>query len=132
MALPQSDIEYLDERGMPYTVAEEANMTCVVFHGFVLPCGLNRSTADLLIRLNAGFPDIPPDMWWFDQPGVLRADGQTILSADQVEHYLGRTWQRWSRHLSAGQWQLGLDSLESFIALIRRDLEKWASVELVH
>jgi hypothetical protein len=132
MALPQSDIDYLDQRGLPYTVAEEANMTCVVFPGFALPPGFNRTTADLLIRLNPGFPDVPPDMWWFDQPGVLRSDGKTISNADSIENYLGRTWQRWSRHLSAGQWQLGTDTLESFIALIRRDLERWAAVELVH
>lgn len=132
MALPQSDIGYLEQRGLPYMIEEEANMTCVIFPGFTLPQGLNRSTADLLIRLNPGFPDVPPDMWWFDHPGVLRADGKTILNADQIEHYLGRTWQRWSRHLSAGQWQSGLDSLESFVALIRRDLERWAAEELVH
>ena len=33
-------------------------------------------------------------------------------------------WQRWSRHFSHGQWRPGIDGLESYLALIRRDLER--------
>lgn len=125
MALPQSDIDFLTHRGRLFKVAEEANMTCVMFPGYHLPSGLDRPQADLLIRLSPGFPDVPPDMWWFD-PGVHFADGRTIQCTEAVEMHLGRSWQRWSRHLSAGQWQLGTDSLESFLALIRRELERYA------
>jgi hypothetical protein len=125
VALPQSDIDYLTERDRQFSVVEEANMTCVVFPGHHLPPGLDRTHADLLIRLNPGFPDVPPDMWWFD-PGVHYADGRVIQCTDAVETYLGRSWQRWSRHLSAGQWQPGTDSLESFLALIQRELERYA------
>lgn len=125
MALPQSDIDYLTQRGLPFSVIEEANMTCVLFAGFHLPSGLDRSQADLLIRLSPGFPDVPPDMWWFD-PGVRHEDGRIIRCTETVELHLGRNWQRWSRHLLAGQWQPGTDSLESFLALIHRDLERYA------
>lgn len=128
MALPQSDIDYLNNRGMPYTVSEEANMTCIVFNGYILPNGFTRPTADLLLRLSPGFPDVPPDMWWFD-PAVGRADGKPIPATEHVESHLGRSWQRWSRHLSAGQWQPGTDSLESFLALIRRELERRSELE---
>ncbi len=125
MALPQSDIDYLSQRGKPFSVADEANMTCIVFPGYQLPPGLDRQTADLLVRLNPGFPDVPPDMWWFD-PGVHYADGRTIPCTESIETYLGRSWQRWSRHLTAGQWQPGTDTMESFLALIYRDLERYA------
>jgi hypothetical protein len=37
---------------------------------------------------------------------------------------VGRSWQRWSRHFAAGQWQSGIDGLESFLALVRRELER--------
>ena len=100
-------------------------MTCVVFPGYHLPEGLDRPNADLLLRLNAGFPDVPPDMWWFD-PAVHQADGRVIPCTEAREVYLGRSWQRWSRHLTAGQWQPGTDSLESFLALIRRDVQRYA------
>lgn len=129
MPIPQFDIDALHHRGLPYNVTEEANMTCVVFPAYPLPSGYNRPAADLLLRLNPGFPDVPPDMWWFE-PAVLRADGRAIPCTDSTEAHLGRTWQRWSRHFSAGQWQSGIDSLETFLALIRRELERCAA-ELV-
>lgn len=125
MALPQSDVDYLTQRGLPYTLAQEANMTCIVFPDHALPPGLNRASADLLLRLNPGFPDVPPDMWWFD-PAVVRADGRKIRATELTETHIGRRWQRWSRHLSAGKWRSGTDTLESFLALIRRELERCA------
>ncbi len=101
----------------------EANMTCIVFKDYQLPAGFDRDKSDLLLRLKPGYPDVPPDMWWFDPP-VRRADGRPIQATEVIEHYLGRSWQRWSRHLPAGQWRSGVDGLESFIALLRKDLEK--------
>lgn len=128
MALPQSDVEYLNQKGLQYTVAEEAGMTCVAFQDYKLPPGFNQEAADLLIRLSKGFPDIPPDMWWFE-PAVHRKDGKLIQATDQVEHYLGRSWQRWSRHIQGGQWQPGSDTLETFLAVIGRELERTGSME---
>jgi hypothetical protein len=125
MSLPQGDVACLAERGIEYSVTPEANMTCIVFPGYKLPPGYDRPAADLLLRLNPGFPDVPPDMWWFS-PGVRLADGRTIPATEVVENYLGRTWQRWSRHFNAGQWRSGIDSLESYLGLIRRELERCA------
>jgi len=45
-----------------------------------------------------------------------------------TEQYLGRSWQRWSRHFAAGQWQSGVDGLESYIALMRAEFETAAGV----
>ncbi len=110
-----------------HTVTVESNMTCVVVQDFPLPPGLNQTHSDLLIRLSAGYPDVPPDMWWFDPP-VQRTDGQRIPATESIEQHLGRSWQRWSRHLSGGQWRSGIDGLENFLALVRKELAKSASV----
>jgi hypothetical protein len=125
MSLPQADITCLTERGIEYSVSAEANMTCVVFPGYKLPPGYDRVVSDLLVRLNPGFPDVPPDMWWFN-PAIRLADGRVAAATEVTEHHLGRTWQRWSRHFNSGQWRSGIDSLESFLALIRRELERCA------
>jgi hypothetical protein len=61
-------------------------------------------------------------MWWFS-PAVLRADGRPIVATESQETFLTRTWQRWSRHFTAGQWRSGIDSLESYLALVRQELE---------
>ena len=122
MPLPQSDIAYLTERGVAHKIATESGMTCVVIPQWPLPSGLDRDAVDLLVRLSAGYPDIPPDMWWFSPP-VHLANGEALPATNVVETYLGRRWQRWSRHFRNGQWQSGVDGLESFLALIRQDLE---------
>lgn len=129
MSLPQHDVAYLAERGGPYDVSTEANMVCVVLRGYVLPRGYDRASADLLLRLQPGYPDVPPDMWWFDPP-ARRADGQAIPATDCVENHLGRSWQRWSRHLNSAQWSPGVDTLESFLALIRKELERCATAQV--
>ena len=123
MSLPEVDIRFLNERGIAYEVVAESGMTCVVISDWPLPEGFDRPSADLLIRLTSGYPDVPPDMWWFDPP-VLKADGQALPATDAREHHVGRTWQRWSRHFSGQQWKSGLDCLESYLALIRQDLKR--------
>jgi len=75
--LPPADTQYLNERAPGHAVSSEAGMTCVVIPRFDLPAGLTRRASDLLLRLSPGYPDIPPDMWWFDPP-VLRVDGREI------------------------------------------------------
>ncbi len=125
MTLPPIDLKYLQERGIAHSVAIEANMTCVVLPEYCLPPGMNRVSADLLLRLSPGYPDVPPDMWWFT-PAVTLANGTQIEATQVVEHHLGRQWQRWSRHFNAGQWRPGIDCLETFLALIRKELERCA------
>lgn len=127
MGLPQADIAYLIERGIAHSITLEANMTCVLFPGYVVPPGYNHPKSNLLIRLNAGYPDVPPDMWWFDPP-IRLSNGGAIQATEVIEQHLGRPWQRWSRHFKPGQWQSGIDSLESYLALIHKELERCAMV----
>ena len=121
MSLPEVDIAFLNEQGIAHEIVIESGMTCIVILQWPLPEGFDQAEADLLIRLNPGYPDVPPDMWWFDPP-VQRADGEALPATGVRESYLGRTWQRWSRHFSGAQWKSGVDCLESYLALIRQDL----------
>ena len=123
MSLPPPDIAYLADKGIAHQVAAESGMTCVVLPQWPLPQGLDRDASDLLIRLHPGYPDVAPDMWWFSPP-VYLANGQKLPATDAVEAYLGRKWQRWSRHFKSGQWKSGIDGLESFLTLIRQELER--------
>lgn len=123
MELPKTDLDYLHDRGIAYTVSVEAGMLCIVLPAFVLPDGYDRRSADLLVRLSTGYPDIPPDMWWFE-PAIQLGNGVPIQATEVREDYLGRTWQRWSRHFQADQWQSGIDGLHSYLALISREVRR--------
>ena len=123
MSLPEIDAVYLGERGIAHEIVVDSGMTCVVMPQWPLPRGFDRDKSDLLVRLSPGYPDVPPDMWWFS-PRVRLANGEELRATSVVETHLGRSWQRWSRHFSGGQWQSGVDGLESFLALIRQNLER--------
>jgi hypothetical protein len=118
--LPSIDAEYLT-RFPGHAVSLDGGMICVLIPNYLLPPGLDRPSADLLVRLAPGYPDVPPDMWWF-APAVERMDGAAIPATQVRENHLGRQWQRWSRHFAQGQWKSGLDSIESYLALIRKEL----------
>ena len=128
MALPAVDTGYLNERARQHAVTIESGVICVVLGQFALPPGFDRTHSDLLLRLSPGYPDVPPDMWWFDPPVTL-ANGTTIPATEVRETYLGRTWQRWSRHFVAGQWRSGVDCLETFLGLIQRELRRESGVK---
>ena len=127
MSLPTIDMAFLNERGIVHEVIPEAGMICVVLPQWPLPNGLDHRASDLLIRLHPGYPDVQPDMWWFS-PAVRQSDGQELPNTNVVEVYLGRSWQRWSRHFNSGQWRSGIDGLESYLALIRQDLGRGGPV----
>jgi Prokaryotic E2 family E len=121
MPVTSDDQAFLDDRGLKPRVTEEGGMTCLVFADWPLPPGFTAERSDLLVRLPAGYPDIAPDMWWF-APAVIRGDRSEIPQTQVTEQHVSRTWQRWSRHFSAGQWKSGIDSLETFLALINREV----------
>jgi len=120
--LPSIDQEYLRARASDAAVSLDGGMICVVIPRLPLPAGFTVAQADLLLRLSPGYPDVPPDMWWF-QPAVIRTDGRPITMTQVQETYFLRVWQRWSRHLQPGQWRSGIDSLESYLALVRGELD---------
>jgi Prokaryotic E2 family E len=124
VALPESDTDFLTDRGIEHEVLEDGGVTCVLLKSYPLPKGYEVESVDVLIRLKPGYPDVPPDMWWCD-PHVRRTDGAEIAQTQVTEQHLGRSWQRWSRHLEPGQWKSGVDGLESFIAVIRREFSNW-------
>lgn len=125
-SLPPADAAFLAERYPDHKVVIENGMVCIVIPRWPVPPGYSHSHVDLLIRLVPGFPDVPPDMWW-TAPIVALVSGRPIPAADLIETHLGRTWQRWSRHLPAGAWAPGSDSLQSYLAQIRTELQRTAA-----
>jgi Prokaryotic E2 family E len=120
--LPPVDEEYLEARAPGSIVSLDGGMICVLIPSLQLPQGFTVSGSNLLLRLSPGYPDVPPDMWWFE-PAIQRIDGRPITATESQEQHLGRVWQRWSRHLNPGQWRSGIDSIESYLALVRNELD---------
>lgn len=124
MELPARDVKFLSERGFTWElIPDPQGAACLVVKGFgVAAGGFAPSTTDLMIRIPPQYPITPLDMWYCDPPIRLATSGQFAHASEVMENHIGRTWQRFSRHLNGG-WRAGIDCLRSYFALIHRELQ---------
>ena len=122
MSLLEADAEFLTRKGYLTEVTLENSFVNLVIKNFPLGPAYSPNEAELLIRLPPGYPQGHPDMFW-TSPRVQRVGGGDPQTATVEETYLGRAWQRWSRHWSA-PWRPGTDGLHTFIAATLCELEK--------
>lgn len=120
--LAEDDEQFLLAQGWDFETGVDGGLINLTIRGYDLPPGYDAQKADLLLRLPAGFPDARPDMFWLCPPVAFEVGGQPAGS-EQREQYEGRTWQRWSRHLSDGDWRPGVDSLQSYLRFVRTNLQ---------
>jgi hypothetical protein len=118
--LPVGDQKHLRKRGLAHEALVSDGMLCVVIPNDPLPPGLSGVPIDLLLRLPGTWPDGQPDMFWVSP--AIQIGGRYPAAADYFEMYLGRQWQRWSRHLNGG-WNAG-DDLSTWLRIVDRELAK--------
>jgi hypothetical protein len=118
--LREQDRDTLAATGLSYATSGDGGMTNLILKGFPVSPGLSTEKVDLLLRLPLGFPDAAPDMFWV-YPSLKTEAGGQIPGTELLESHVGRTWQRWSRHI-AQQWRPGIDNLETYLAYVRRCL----------
>jgi len=122
--LDQEDRDWLTAQGFEFETVDEDGLTNLILKNLALPAGFDRAHVDLLVRLPKGFPDTGPDMFWVDPPIRLSKSGAYPPQADQMETYVGRPWQRFSRHFIGTPWRPGIDSLESWILCVQSVLRQ--------
>lgn len=122
--LDQEDRQWLVDQGFTFEVVEEGGFTNLILKDFRLPTGFDREQTDLLVRLPAGFPDTPPDMFWVDPEIRIAKTGAVPAAANVTETIVNRQWQRFSRHFFGAGWRPGIDSLQSWVLCIRSLLEQ--------
>jgi hypothetical protein len=119
--LTPEDESHLAALGNPHAVSVAEGMLNLVISAYKLPEGYEPQQVDLLLRLPAGFPDAAPDMFWTSPIVSYVGGGEPAATSDRLQ-FDGRVWQRWSRHL-AQAWRPGIDNLQTYLRLIRTDLE---------
>jgi hypothetical protein len=124
MDLPARDVKFLNERQLEWQlVPDPQGAACLLIKGFdVSAGGFVPAAIELMIRIPPQYPMTPLDMWYCDPPIRVASTGQFAVASEVMETHLGRTWQRFSRHLN-GNWRHGLDGLRSFFSLIQRELQ---------
>lgn len=121
LALPDADERYLSSHGMLFEMVGDGAHTGVIFKQLPLPAGkFNYATANVLVLLPSGYPDVAPDMFYCDPWLTLQSVGRYPTCADQAHAFQDRSWQRWSRHNTA--WRPGIDGLHTMIKRIEHAL----------
>ena len=124
-ALPQEDLEWLNNNPGRFELVSEGGVLRVVLYGFRVPPGYRQRQVDVNVRIEPGYPDTQIDMVYV-HPALERADGRPI-PATCVESFDGKEWQRWSRHRTpANPWRPGVDNLATHFGLV----EHWFLREL--
>lgn len=121
--LPAEDIEWLDTQGLQYELVIEAGVLRVVIYEMSVPDGYNVAKVDVIVRIDAGYPDTQIDMAYFS-PALIKANGALPGSVSE-DVFEGKPWQRWSRHRTAiNPWRPGIDNLGTHFGLVQDWLEK--------
>lgn len=123
MVLPKDDVAFLEELGLSWRTEPDCGQA-----GFLIIDGFDTSgggftppQTTLMVRIPALYNTTPLDMWYCDPPILL--GGSNPVNTEAREVFLGRTWQRFSRHLSPGSWRPGKDGLRSFFRFIFIELQ---------
>lgn len=118
--IPELDREFLSEKEYNFEIVSGKGPILLIIKNFHFSASYVPQIADLLIIIPAGYPNAPLDMFWTN-PDVKLVNGNWPSAAEHHEQYNGKSWQRWSRH---GNWRTGIDSLQSFITSIKKEIVK--------
>ena len=124
MFLPEFDRDYLLEKGYQFEERIDTNGNGLIIRNWLLPVGkFNMHTSDLLILIPNGYPEVRPDMWYFN-PALLLASSNGLARQTQANiNFEGKIWQRWSRHFPSNEWRSGIDGIHTYLKKIQVALE---------
>ncbi len=115
--LPEADVMFLDELGLPWEALNDRGMHWVIIYNYPVPPGYNVTEVSVGIKIETGYPRAQLDMAYFF-PAITRLDGKAI-NAITVQSIDGKQFQRWSRHRSGqNPWREGVDDLSTHMALV--------------
>ncbi|TAL64475.1 MAG: hypothetical protein EPN88_10915 [Bacteroidetes bacterium] len=123
-SLPEFDRDYLVDKGFQFEEKIDAGRNGLIIRNWVLPDGkYTIKTADLLIIIPQGYPEVRPDMWYFSPELLLKLGNRQPRQTQAKINFEGRSWQRWSRHFPANEWRSGIDGIHTYIKKIITAIE---------
>jgi len=126
MFLPEFDRDYLLEKGYQFEeqIDPSTGQKGLIIKNWTLPIGkFNYQSVDLLVLIPNGYPEIRPDMWYFN-PGIFLATTNQLAKQTQINiNFVGLVWQLWSRHFPASEWRSSVDGIHTYLKKIEAALE---------
>jgi hypothetical protein len=120
--LPEKDRQYLSDRGLTWEEVVDGGSKGIILQNFNLPMGrFDVSTANILIVLPSGYPDVAPDMFYLMPWLKLLPNGALPRATKAAFSFQGQSWQRWSRH--ENEWRPGIDGIRTMLKRVEHALE---------
>ncbi len=120
--LPQQDRQYLSDRGLTWEEVVDGANKGIILRNFCLPVGrFTVPSANVLIVLPSGYPDVAPDMFYLMPWLQLLPNGSFPRATEAAFAFQGQSWQRWSRHNN--EWRPGLDGIWTMLKRVENALE---------
>lgn len=124
MFLPEFDRDYLLDKGYQFEEKIDTNGNGLIIRNWLMPMGkFNIQTSDLLILLPNGYPEVRPDMWYFNPALLLTQSNRPARQTEANITFEGKVWQRWSRHFPANDWRSGIDGIHTYLKKIEVALD---------
>lgn len=115
------DVEALRQSGLTIEIHPAEKEHLVVIRNNAIPPGKYWQTAaDILIRIPETYPQGKLNMFWADPPLVF-ISGQHPEATPVRNEFLGRSWQRWSRHY---KWNPRQHSLVTHWAFVEQCIQE--------
>lgn len=127
MVIPEADRDYLTDKGFEFEEKEYPNgVKGVLIKGLALPDHkFTLPKSNLLIILPPGYPDVPPDMFYFSPPLLLQPANRFARATESMMSFGDNIqWQRWSRHLPPNHWRRQVDGIHTYLKRIEEALNK--------
>jgi hypothetical protein len=115
--LPTKDRSFLEGKNYQFREISDGARNGLIIDSFVL-LPENKFTvkeSSLLILLPQGYPDVPPDMFYFAPEVKLAASNTYPGRAHSKVTYFQTNWQCWSRHAPPAEWRAGIDGIHSYL-----------------
>lgn len=116
------DEAYLDSLGVPWETIHEGRRWLLI-NGYPLPSGYEQTSCRLAIEVPQNYPVSEIDMFYCAPPLTLASHRQ-IPQTEHRELIAGCSFQRWSRHRSAGEWSPARDSIFSHMGLVDESIAR--------
>jgi len=126
MFLPEFDRDYLLEKGYLFEERIEpgTGRKGLIIRKWNLPIGrFNFQVVDLLILIPNGYPEVKPDMWYFNPAILLALTNRPARQTQANISFEGLVWQRWSRHFPTSEWRSSVDGIHTYLKKIDAALE---------
>ena len=121
-ALLEKDTAYLCQQNYEWETRVAGARRWLIIHGYPLPGGYNHNQIDLAVDIPGTYPDAQLDMFYVF-PALTLANGKGISQTQCQENILGKSYQRWSRHLNGStRWDPLKDSVTTHLAVVEESI----------